>query len=61
MVNRDRGTATQMVLMTLYLDMGKKKAGDIVQEKMDKDRVEAYIQHNLLNGTFPPPPPHSSA
>ena len=36
MVNQDRDTATQMVVMTLYLDMGKKKAGDMVQENIDK-------------------------
>ena len=48
MLNQDRNTPTQMVLMTLYLDMGKKKAGDRVQEKMDKERVEAYIQHKAL-------------
>ena len=48
MVNQDRDTATQMVVMTLYLDMGKKKAGDMVQEKMDKERVETYIQHKGL-------------
>ena len=48
MVNQDRDTATQMVVMTLYLDMGKKKAGDMVQEKMEKERVETYIQHKGL-------------
>ena len=48
MVNQDRDTPTQMVLMTLYLDMGKKRAGDVVQEKMEKERVEAYIQEKAL-------------
>ena len=48
MVNQDRDTPTQMVLMTLYLDMGKKKAGDRVQEKMEKERVEVYVQHKTL-------------
>ena len=48
MLNQDRDTPTQMVLMTLYLDMGKKKAGEVYTEKMEKERVEVYIQHKAL-------------
>ena len=48
MVNQDRDTATQMVVMTLHLGMGKNNAGDMVQYNMDKGRVDTYIQHKGL-------------
>ncbi|MDA8583482.1 hypothetical protein N9L68_04595 [bacterium] len=48
MVNQDRDTATQMVVITLYVGMVKNNAGDMVQHHMDKGRVDTYIQHKGL-------------